>query len=88
VTSPLIHEDECSDGNAVTRSSGFRLPRSAARGNRFSRGVELLERDSTAHIQGADTGGRIKFMSDDREQVDAKPVHVGCNLADRSSGSV
>ena len=45
-----------------------------------------LERHPTAHEQGADALGRVELASGDRQQVDAEPVHVSCNLSDRLSG--
>src|SRR6266849_3663012 len=47
---------------------------------------ERLELDATAYEQDADTLGRVELVSGDRKQIDAEPVHVGCNLADRLGG--
>ena len=47
---------------------------------------ERLQLDATAYEQRADTLGRVKLVSGDREQIDAEPVHVSRNLADRLSG--
>src|SRR6267154_377593 len=46
---------------------------------------ERFERDATAYKQRADTLGRVKLVSGDREQIDAEPIHVSRNLADRLS---
>jgi hypothetical protein len=46
---------------------------------------ERLEHDPAPDEQGAYSLWRVELVPGDREQIDAKPVHVGCNLAGRLS---
>ena len=46
---------------------------------------ERLQRDAAAHEQGADTFGRIELVPCNGKQIDAEPIHVSCNLANRLS---
>jgi hypothetical protein len=47
---------------------------------------QRLNRDATAHKQGADPLGRIGLVAGDRQKVDAEFIHVGRNLADGLGG--